>query len=54
MKNLLNMTVLLAMSGLIILDVSLYWLWALILAGVVVFLNYKALLITVNKLLKRS
>lgn len=54
LKNLLNMTVLLAMSGLIILDVSLYWLWALILAGVVVFLNYKALLITVNKLLKRS
>ena len=54
MKNLLNMIVLLAMGGLMIADVKLYPLWALILASVVVALNYKALIVTVNKLLKKA
>ncbi|MBR6966985.1 MAG: polysaccharide biosynthesis C-terminal domain-containing protein [Ruminococcus sp.] len=54
LKNLLNMAVLLAMSGLLMADVKLYPLWALILAGVILFLNYKALIVTVNKLLKRG
>ncbi|WP_455529156.1 lipopolysaccharide biosynthesis protein [Ruminococcus sp.] len=53
-KNLLNMIVLLAMGGLMIADVKLYPLWALILASVVVALNYKALIVTVNKLLKKA
>ena len=53
-KNLLNMTILLAMGGLMIAGVKYYTLWALILASVIAVLNYKALLVTVNKLLKKS
>jgi O-antigen/teichoic acid export membrane protein len=52
-KNVLNMVLLLAMSGVIIADVKFVMLWVIILAAVVFALNYKALLITVNKLLKR-
>ena len=52
-KNILNMVLLLSMSGIIIADVKLGVLWTIILAAAVTAINYKALLITVNKLLKR-
>ena len=52
-KNVLNMLLLLAMSGIIIAEVKLGTLWLILIAAVIVAMNFKALLITVNKLLKR-
>ncbi|MCR5600301.1 MAG: polysaccharide biosynthesis C-terminal domain-containing protein [Ruminococcus sp.] len=52
-KNILNMVLLLSMSGIIIADVKLGLLWIVLLAAVITALNYRSLLITVNKLLKR-
>lgn len=54
LKNLANMALLLIMCAVIIAEVKLWLLWIIILAAGVFALNYKALLITVNKLLKRS
>ena len=53
LKNLANTAILLAMCIIMIFEVKLYIVWMLLLAAVIAALNYKALLITVNKLLKR-
>ena len=53
-KNFANTAVLLVMSLIMIFEVKLSTLWLIILAAVIAAMNYKSLLITVNKLLKRS
>lgn len=54
MKSLLNTTVLLAMAMFVIFRAKLWGIWVFLLFGVIVFLNYKAMLIMMKKLLKRS
>ena len=54
LKNIANMTLLLLMGVLLITGVRFYYLWAVIVVGIIAALNCKALLETVNKLLKRS
>ena len=54
LKNLANTAILLGMCIMMIFEVKLYIVWMLLLAAVIAALNYKSLLITVNKLLKRS
>ncbi len=53
-KNLANTAVLLVMSLIMIFEVKFSILWLIMLAAVIAAMNYKSLLITVNKLLKRS
>jgi len=53
-KNILNMVLLLIMSAVMMTEVKFYLFWAFIIAAVVAAMNFKALLTTVNKLLKRS
>lgn len=54
LKPLINTAVLIVMSLLIIYQIKLYPLWNALLLGAVIAYNYKALLITVMKLLKRE
>lgn len=53
-KNILNMVLLLIMSAVMMTEVKLHLLWAFIIAAVIIVMNFKALLTTVNKLLRRS
>ena len=53
-KNLLNTVLLLVMCAVMMTQVKLYMLWAFIIAAVIAVMNFRSLLITVNKLLKRS
>ncbi|MBO7474195.1 MAG: polysaccharide biosynthesis C-terminal domain-containing protein [Ruminococcus sp.] len=54
LKNLANTAILLGMCIMMIFEVKLYIVWMLLFAAVIAAFNYKALLITVNKLLKRN
>ena len=54
LKNLANTFLLLAMCIIMIFEVKLYIVWMIVLAAGIAAFNYKSLLMTVNKLLKRS
>ena len=53
-KNVLNMVLLLIMSAVMMTEVKGCFFWAFIIAAVVIIINFKSLLTTVNKLLKRA
>ena len=50
----LNTVLLLVMSAVMMTEVRFHLLWAFIIGAVVIVMNFKSLLTTVNKLLKRA
>jgi O-antigen/teichoic acid export membrane protein len=53
-KNMLNTVLLLVMSAVMMTEVRFHLLWTFIIGAVVIVMNFKSLLTTVNKLLKRA